>query len=50
LFILPLARYAYYPFEIKPYGEQPYYYPDPDGNLYWGILEKGESRQPPPWA
>ena len=42
-----LSRYSYSPFEVKPWGSQSYYYPDPDLGPWWGLLEKGEPLPPP---
>lgn len=43
----PLDRNAFAPFDAKPWGAQTYYYPDPSGQPYWGILDK-DSPLPPP--
>jgi hypothetical protein len=38
-----LKRDDFSPFELRPWGEQPYYYPDPDNGRAWSILDKGQA-------
>lgn len=47
MWALPLERYSMAPFDVKPWGDQAYYYPDPSGVPYWGILDQGSPLPPP---
>lgn len=42
-----LTRQDSYPYDVEPFGEQPYYVPDPSTGRFWGMLDKGASLPPP---
>eukprot|EP00602_Paraphysomonas_sp_CaronLab_P006179 CAMPEP_0185022774 /NCGR_PEP_ID=MMETSP1103-20130426/5476_1 /TAXON_ID=36769 /ORGANISM="Paraphysomonas bandaiensis, Strain Caron Lab Isolate" /LENGTH=939 /DNA_ID=CAMNT_0027554999 /DNA_START=122 /DNA_END=2940 /DNA_ORIENTATION=- len=41
-----LERDHQYPYDILPFPEQPFYYPDSDVGPYWAVFDKGEAPLP----